>query len=313
MQEGIVVVGSVNHDSIFFVERLPRAHETLKSNRFVSAPGGKGTNQAVAAARAGNLPVTMFACVGDDLQGQRSLEYLQENSVDCSHIQKLGDTHTGIATVVVEATGDNHIIIAPGANASVSAPFVDRGLRSLPPFKAVLVQSEIPLEGIKAALEVARERSATSILNPAPYLEGIEALLPLADIVTPNQAEAGAITGVTVNGVQTAAQAARQIQSLGARNVVVTLGGDGCFLATPDFEAHIPAMPVADVLDTTGAGDVFNGALCLAIAEGQALPEACRFAAGAAALSVGIVSASNCAPDREAIDAFIRQVPGCVA
>lgn len=313
MQEGIVVVGSVNHDSIFFVERLPRAHETLKSSRFVSAPGGKGTNQAVAAARSGAMPVTMLACVGDDPQGQQSLDYLQANNVNCSQVQCLGDTHTGIATVVVENSGDNHIIIAPGANGSVSASFVERGLKSIGYCRAILVQSEIPLDGISAALRYARANSATSILNPAPYVDGVEALLPLADIVTPNQAEAGAITGITVNGVQTAAQAARQIQSMGVDTVIVTLGGDGCFLVTPDFEAHIPAMPVADVLDTTGAGDVFNGALCLAIAEGQPIAEACRFAAGAAALSVGIISASNCAPSRKEIDAFIRHVPGCAA
>ncbi len=313
MQEGIVVVGSVNHDSIFFVERLPRAHETLKSNRYVSAPGGKGTNQAVAAARAGTLPVTMLACVGDDPQGQQSLDYLQANNVNCSHVQCLGDTHTGIATVVVENTGDNHIIIAPGANGSVSGSFVDRGLKTVGRCRAILVQSEIPLDGIKAALEYGRIHGSISILNPAPYVAGIEKLLTLADIVTPNQAEAEAITGITVNGVQTAAQAARQIQSMGAGTVVVTLGGDGCFLVTTDFEAHVPALPVADVLDTTGAGDVFNGALCLAIAEGKPIAEACRFAAGADALSVGIVSASNCAPTREQIEAFIRLAPGCAA
>lgn len=313
MQEGIVVVGSVNHDSIFFVERLPRAHETLKSNRFVSAPGGKGTNQAVAAARAGTMPVAMLACIGDDAQGKQSLEYLQANNINCAHVQRLGDTHTGLATVVVETSGDNHIIIAPGANASVSASFVERGLKSLPKFRALLVQSEIPLDGIRAALEFARSHGAISILNPAPYVEGIETLLPLATIVTPNQAEAEAITGVTVNGVQTAAQAARQIQSMGAETVIVTLGGDGCFLITPEFEAHIPALPVTNVLDTTGAGDVFNGALCLAIAEQQPIAEACRFAAGAAAMSVGIVSASDCAPYRSDIDAFILRPTGCVA
>jgi len=301
----IVILGSINTDLVIRGPRLPRPGETVLGGEFFEAPGGKGANQAVAAARAGRETVVFLAAVGDDRFGQQALAGLAAEGIDCRWIREVPGVATGVALILVDPHGENMISVASGANSCLSAGDVD----GLPPdlfsaAKVFLASLESPRETVGRGLARARAAGATTILNPAPALAAHEAapLWRLADLLTPNEHEAAMLAETSVDSAESAMAAGRLIQSRGAGHVIVTLGARGCVVVEKNAAAVvIPAVPVQPV-DATAAGDAFSGALAVALAEGQRLVDAARFATVAAGIAVTRAGAQPSLPRREEID-----------
>lgn len=303
----ILVVGSANVDLVAEVPRLPRPGETVLGTRLTVHDGGKGANQAVAAARAGGT-VAIACSVGPDAYGDRLRASLAAAGVAVDHVGT-GETATGTALICVDGGGENLIAVVPGANGELAPHHVDRALSALPGAATVLLQLEVPLETVTAAARQAAARGLRVVLNPAPAKPLDAALLQLVDVLTPNESEAELLTGRPVAGVQGAAAAADLLLQAGPRAVALTLGASGAFVATREgVRAHVPAFATT-VVDTTAAGDIFNGALCVALTEGRALEEAARFACAAAAISVTRPGAQRSAPSRAEIEAVLDGEP----
>jgi len=260
----VCVVGSANLDLVASTERLPAPGETVMGQDYAEHPGGKGLNQAVAAARSG-AHTAFVGAVGDDDAGRRLLGVMAADGIDAGHVSVRSGVPTGRALIGVSSHGENSIIVVPGANATVA-------LEVLPRATVVLAQLEVPLPAVEAAFRLAREAGATTVLNPAPAAVLPRDVLELCDVVVPNEHEVELLGGVGA------------LLELGARAVVVTLGSRGAELHTSDGVVPVAPFSVASV-DTTAAGDTFCGALCARLAVGAALPDALRFASAAAALS----------------------------
>jgi ribokinase len=290
----ILVIGSANMDLVAFADRLPKPGETLLGGAFHSFEGGKGGNQAVAAARAGGK-VAFLGRIGLDLFGARLRESLQSNGVDT---RLLGEVEgaSGVA-IIMSGGGNNMIVVAPGANDAVTAAVIDKSAFARARF--VLAQLETPLEGVIKAAKLAREHGAVFILDPAPARALPPDLLQNVDWLTPNESEACLLLGVKELGDPL--QAARQLKKLGPRGVVLKLGGDGAVLLEKDQPVLIPARKVT-VVDTTAAGDAFNGAFAVALSEGKSPLEAVKFAMAAAAISVTRHGAQPAMASRTEID-----------
>ncbi|WNW10633.1 ribokinase [Pseudomonas sp. DTU_2021_1001937_2_SI_NGA_ILE_001] len=285
MQAKVVVIGSLNMDLVIRAPRLPRPGETLVGESFVTVPGGKGANQAVAVARLGS-PVAMIGCVGDDAYGEQLRAGLLDEAIDCSGVQTVKGINSGIASILVDDHSQNAIVIVAGANGQLSPASVQALDALLLDAQVVVCQLEVPLPTVEYSLRRARELGCTVILNPAPA----EAPLPahwyaLVDYLIPNESEARALTGVAVDSPGTAQIAARALCEAGVQNVIVTLGSQGVLWMGPDGVEHRPAYAVQAV-DTTAAGDTLVGGFAAALARGQAPGEALRLAQAAAALSV---------------------------
>jgi ribokinase len=293
----IVVVGSLNEDLVVRVDRWPEAGETVFGDRLDYSPGGKGANQAAAAARLGG-DVAMVGRVGDDRAGRRLRDGLADLGVDVGRVVAVADRQTGAAVVGLDATGGNRIVVLAGANASVEPAALD-GIE-WPSVRVLLLQLEIPLPTVIAAAHAAHAAGALVVLDPAPAMALPDELLAIVDILTPNATEAAALSGREVVDVRTARLAASRIASLGPRAVIVTLGAAGAVLADGNYVSHLPA-PQVTAIDTTGAGDAFNGALAVALAEGQPLASAIIFANRAAAFSTTGRGVRTSLPDRAAL------------
>ena len=267
----VIVVGSVNVDQVVRVERLPAPGETVIGGTFAQHHGGKGGNQAVAAARLG-ATVVFVGAVGDDGLGEQARVALDRDGVDTTHLLALPDTTTGVALILVDAGGENSIAVASGANAALTPDHVRVSLHALAPTPAdvVLVGHEIPTAAAAAALRAARSAGATTILNPAPAAGLDAATVALADVLTPNEGE---LEELRRAGVETS----------GA--ILVSLGAAGARLTTTDGVLAVPALKV-DAVDAVGAGDTLNGALAVGLADGLDLPAAARRAVVAASLAV---------------------------
>lgn len=293
----IVVVGSLNEDLTVSVSRWPEAGETVFGERLERSAGGKGANQAAAAARLGG-EVAMVGRVGDDPAGRRLRDGLSGLGVDVANVAVVPGTPTGMAIVGLDASGGNRIVVLSGANACLESAALDgldwRGVRVL------LLQLEIPLATVTAAARAAHAAGARVVLDPAPAVSLPDELLGLVDILTPNALEAAQLAGREVVDVGTARLVASQLEARGPRAVVITLGASGAVLADGNYVTHLPAPKVAAV-DTTGAGDAFNGALAVALAEGQPLASAVIFANRVAALSTTRPGAQASLPDRTAV------------
>jgi ribokinase len=300
----VVVVGSANIDMTVRAPRLPAPGETVLGGTFSTAPGGKGANQAVAARRAGGA-VAFVGCVGDDPLGDDALRALRAAGVDAGHVARAPGVPTGVALITVDGRGENAIAVAPGANAHLTPAHVEAAAGAIAAADVLLVQLETPLDAVGAALAVAARHGTRAVLNPAPAPEGPldPRLLGRVAVVTPNRAEAARLAGAAAHRPEDAAAA---LLAAGAGAAVVTLGGDGALVVTAAGARRLPAYPVP-VVDTTGAGDVFSGALAVALAEGRPLLDAARFAGAAAALSVTRPGAQPSAPDRDAVLALVRQ------
>lgn len=295
----IVVVGSSNTDMVVRVPGLPRPGETVLGGTFFTARGGKGANQAVAAARAGGA-VSLIACLGDDPLGDATLAALAAEGIDVSGVRRAAGTPSGVALILVDQRGENSIAVAPGANALLDPQQVERCAELLSPRDVLLAQLETPLESVQAAVRAASRVGARTILNPAPARDLPDELLALVSVLTPNEAEAARLAGVPVSEEQSLEKMAAALLRRGAGAVVITLGAGGAFVATTELRQVVPGLRV-EARDTTGAGDVFNGALAVALAEGTSLVEAVRFANAAAAISVTRDGAQPAAPHRAEI------------
>lgn len=303
MTRRIVVIGSSNTDMIIKVDHIPRPGETVIGGTFSTAPGGKGANQAVAAARAGGR-VTFIARVGDDMFGRQALDGFRADGIDVSHVIIDPDAPSGVASIFVDAKGQNSIAVASGANANLSPDDIHKTADVIAAADILVMQLETPVETVRAAAQIARDNAVTVILNPAPAQPLDKDLLKCISILTPNESEAELLTGIPVDSPQAAQKAADALRAQGVNVVIVTMGENGALLSTQNASAFVPAFKV-DAVDATAAGDVFNGALAVAVAEGAPLPRAVRFASAAAALSVTKLGAQPSAPTRAVIEHMI--------
>ncbi len=293
----VVVVGGLNMDLMVRVRRLPRPAETVLGQPYQAQPGGKGGNQAYAAARLG-AQVSLIGCVGDDAFGKALVDALHAGGVDVSAVRVVMASPTGIAMIAVDDEGQNQIVVSSGANAHLSADEVEAALGGQRGGH-LLLQLESPQDAVAAAAACARQRGLTVILDPAPAQPLSRGLLAHVDILTPNEAEAATLLGrdgVSVS-FEEAPGWAREIRGLGVGTVILKIGSHGAIVATARGETHHPA-PAARAIDTTAAGDTFNGALAVGLSEGLRLDDAVDFANAAAALSVCRPGAQASMPSR---------------
>ena len=306
----VVVVGSTNTDMTVRVPRLPAPGETVGGGDFRVTGGGKGANQAVAAARAG-APVVFVTALGTDDIGDRALDSLAAEGIDLRFVRRVPDAPSGIALILVDDAGENVIAVAAGANAALRPEDVEAIAMTVEPGDAVLVQLEIPQPTVEAAVALAQRRGARLILNPAPARPLSSALLAAVSLLTPNEHEAAALADLG-SAVVDPARMAAALHDRGVADVLITLGAAGVLVSSAAGSLRIPAFAV-DAVDTTAAGDVFNGALAVALIEGRALPAAARFACAAAAISVTRPGARASAPHRGEIDAWLLRHPAAPA
>lgn len=302
--KSIVVVGSSNTDMIIRVPRIPRAGETLLGGEFFTAAGGKGANQAVGAARAGGK-VAFIARVGRDAFGDQAIAGLRRDGVDVRYVFRDKRAASGVALIFVAKDGENSIAVAGGANAKLSPADVKKASSVIGSAALLVAQLETPLATVAAAAQAAVKARVPVILNPAPARPLANSLLKLISVLTPNETEAELLTGIKVTDDAAAARACSALRSRGVRTVILTLGQRGAFLADADGQRLVPGFRVKSV-DSTAAGDVFNGALSVALAEGKTVLDAVRFANAAAALSVTRPGAQPSAPSRADIEKFLR-------
>lgn len=304
----ITVVGSLNMDLVVNTERIPRPGETVLGRSFKQVPGGKGANQADAIAKLGGV-ISMIGAVGDDPMGRTLLDSLLEDGVDISPIRITKEAATGIASIIVEDSGNNAITVAPGANFALSPEDILDRKEVITSAEVVLTQLENPLPVVAEALSVAKEACRLTILNPAPAAELSDEILNCADILTPNETELEVLSGHPADTEENIRLAAKRLMDRGVRSLVVTLGSKGCMyfemIGTELREAVYPAYSV-NAVDTTAAGDSFNGALALFLSEGKSMEEAIHFAMMVGALSVMKEGAQTSLPTRDEVETFAR-------
>ena len=298
----ILVVGSTNTDMVVKTDHLPRPGETVLGGTFLMNPGGKGANQAVAAARLG-AEVTFVCKTGNDLFGVTTRQQLAEEGIDTSFVFTDPHEPSGVALIAVDNRAENTIVVASGANANLLPLDINKALTAIDACDLVLMQLETPMPTIEYVASLAAERGKRVVLNPAPAATLSEQLLKNLYLITPNETEAELITGIPVRDERSAEQAARTIHRAGVRHVIVTLGKMGALLCEGGRCEVIPAYRV-EAVDTTAAGDVFNAGLVVALSEGRNLTDAVRFGAKAAAISVTRMGAQASAPYRSETDAF---------
>lgn len=299
----ILVIGSSNMDLVVQVPRCPAAGETLFGSSFTTNYGGKGANQAVAVARIGS-GVTFMTKLGNDTFGQQMRQHFSEEGMDLTHILTDAESPTGTALITVEDKGENRIIVVPGANARLTENDVESLSAEINSCRFVLTQLEIPLPTVLRVAEMASAAGKQLILNPAPARPLPDSLLQKVFLITPNETEAEILTGIRVSDVESARRAALWFREKGVQQIVITMGSQGAFVFTDDFQGMVPAYKVK-AIDTTAAGDVFNGALTVALSEGKTTADAARFGCAASALAVMRPGAQSSIPTRTEIDAFL--------
>ncbi|MFO7257878.1 MAG: ribokinase, partial [Bacteroidota bacterium] len=303
--------GSSNIDLITRVERFPAAGETVTGKLFVQAMGGKGANQALAAHRAGG-DVSFVTCVGSDVYGESALRYYVEEGLDISLAQRVDDSPTGTAIIMVNDEGENVIVVTPGANEKLSPAYIREISPSISTASMVMLQMEIPLETVREACQVAKSNSIPVLLNVAPAREIDEELIRLTDILVVNETEIETICGQRI--ADTGEEGAIDLLlAMGANTVILTLGKRGCIVQDRNVREYIPAFEV-DTVDTTAAGDTFCGALVARLSKGVDIVEAATFASAAAAICVTRLGAQPSVPREEEVLNFwkVRQDNGSV-
>lgn len=305
MGSRIVVVGSSNTDMIIKTSRIPRPGETIIGGEFSTAAGGKGANQAVAAARAGG-DVSFVARVGDDMFGRQAVAGFNADMIDVSHVLEDSSAPSGVALIFVGEQGENSIAVASGANALLTPDDVMNARNTITSADVLVMQLETPLETVRAAAALAHDQGVRVILNPAPAQPLDADILGHVSVLTPNETEAELLTGIAVSNASDAEAAASKLYSMGVDTVVITLGARGVFLLDSNHKDLVPGFSV-NAVDATAAGDVFNGALAVALAEATPLIDAARFANAAAALSVTKLGAQPSAPGRAEIEEFLAR------
>jgi ribokinase len=300
----ITVIGSMNMDMVVQAERLPDAGETIAGNDFHLIPGGKGANQAVAASRAG-ATVQMFGCVGRDAFGRVLLDSLASAGVEVKHIRQMENVPTGTATILVDNHGENRIIIVPGTNGQVTRKMIEEEWRAISVSDMVLLQHEIPLESVQAAILKAHSQGIRVVLNPAPVYPIPEKVLACVDVLILNENEASVLTGLPVTDSASARKAAARLREKGAGTVIITLGSGGVVLQNGIEDLFQPAFKVG-VVDSTAAGDTFTGCYAAAVHQGYTAREALIYATAASALAVTRLGAQTSIPSREDVLSFMQ-------
>lgn len=300
----IAVLGIFVADVTFRTSRLPPMGETVIGESVALSPGGKGSNQAVAAARLG-AEVRFISRIGRDSFADMGLAAWAEAGVE-PRVARSDTAATGAASVLVDAaTGENAIVVCPGAASEISEADIDFAADAIRSAAVFVTQFEQPLPAAARALAIAREAGVTTVLNPAPAADAPEEMLRLSDYVTPNESEAAALTGIPVDDEAGARRAAAALRERGAGAAVITLGARGAFLDSPDGAEMVPAVRPGPVIETTGAGDAFNGAFAVALAERASPAAAVRFACAAAGISVTRPGTAQSMPDRAEVEALL--------
>lgn len=282
--EKVLVIGSYNVGLTILGDRVPKLGETVIGNHFDMGPGGKGSNQAIALARLGGN-ATFLARIGDDFFGQEASKLFAREGLDASFIEVDPEKHTGVGLILVDKDGHNSISVAPGANYQLTPERLDQADELFAECKYVLMQLEIPLPVVYHATEKAKSHGATVILNPAPAQRIDPKYLAMIDILTPNETETETLTGQPVTDADSATEAARKLVDQGVKHVIVTLGKQGSVLVSSE-QQQVFSAPKVETVDTTGAGDAFNGGLVYALAAGQSIEQAIEFASQVGAFSV---------------------------
>jgi ribokinase len=305
MKPRIAILGIFVADLTFKAKRLPVMGETLLAHGFAMGPGGKGSNQSVAAARAGG-DVRFITKIGRDAFGGIAIKTWKADGIDTSFVQQVDDAPTGAAFIFVSSeSGDNAIIVEPGAAGTVTAADVSAAEDAIKGSKVFITQLETAVDAGRRGLELARRHGVTTVFNPAPAAKIDAAIYRLCDYVTPNETEAAEITGVAVTTVEDAKAAGKRLLEMGVSNALITLGANGVLLHSAKQSVHIPGFKVK-VVETTGAGDALNGGFAVALAEGRDPVEAARFGCATAALSVTKPGTAPSMPMRDEIERMLR-------
>jgi ribokinase len=298
----IVVVGSINMDIVVKSPKLPVKGETVLGENYIMVPGGKGANQAVAASRLG-ANVTMFGCLGLDLFGEELLQHLENEKILTSNISILPDYATGIALIPVTHEGDNFIVVSPGANMGLTPAHIEQGEEVIKIADVMLIQLEISLETVEAALKMAKKHNVITILNPAPAVILPKSIYELTDIITPNETEGSILIAGNADQALSSHEVIAGLNRLGVGKVLLTRGGYGVAYKEDNEIREVPAYKV-DVVDTTAAGDACNAGLAVALAEKRSFSDAVQFAMKTSALTVTKAGAQPSLPSRKEVDSF---------
>ena len=290
----IVVIGSCNTDMVVKANRLPVPGETILGGTFYMNPGGKGANQAIAAARLG-AEVTFISKIGYDLFGLQALEIYRSEKINTEYILTDQKSPSGVALISVDSFGENSIIVAPGASRSLSIEDINKAEEKIKEADIILMQLEIPIDTVEYAATIACKYGKKVILNPAPASSLSNSFLRNVHTILPNRIEAEMLSGIKVMNIESAHRAAQAIGEKGIENVVITLGKDGAYVKEKDEYTMIPAKEV-ETIDTTGAGDVFCGAFSVCLSEGHSLAKSVKFANAAAAIAVTRIGAQSAIP-----------------
>lgn len=294
MSSEIVIIGSSNTDMVIKTSKLPLPGETILGGTFYTNPGGKGANQAVAASRLGGS-VSFVAKVGNDMFGNQAKQLFENEEINTNFVFTDDSNPSGVALITVDECGENCIVVAPGANGNLTCEDIDRARMAIETSSIVLLQLEIPIETVMYAADLAVNAGKRVILNPAPATKLPDELLMKLSVITPNETEAEILTGIRVTDIDSVERAAHILHSKGIPVVIITLGSKGSFYYFGDGFTMIPA-PKVETVDTTAAGDVFNGALAVALAKGLEMEGAIRMANRAASISVTRMGAQSSAP-----------------
>jgi ribokinase len=296
----ILVIGSSNTDMVIKTEKIPAPGETILGGKFLLNPGGKGANQAVAAARLGGK-VTFVAKRGNDLFGNQAVGLFMREGIDTQYIVKDPELPSGVALITVDSKGENSIVVAPGSNGNLLQDDIPLKIFNSGKFGILLLQLEIPLKTVEYSAKLASENNIKVILNPAPVQGLTDDLLKHIWLLIPNESETEILSGIKVHDNLSAVEATTALQKKGVKNIIITMGETGAYVKSENFTGIVPGIKV-NAVDTTAAGDVFNGAIAVALSEGKELKEAVVFANKAASISVTRMGAQASAPYRNEVD-----------